>query len=143
MFHGPPPAHGLVVRCKGRGENIPAPVETLPAQPIAARCPLCAEHRRYLPSEIFQGRLSHFLLRKPVRTADGRTVGAPRRSLLQILSESLFSPDISHSLAFPKTFKLPTMRRQRTGDSRLAFPRPIRESLVILPPYVPPTMVLR
>jgi hypothetical protein len=72
MFQGPPPTRTIVICCKGCRENIPAPVETVPAQPIAAKCPLCGQHRRYLPSEVFQGRLSHMLLRKPVRTADGR-----------------------------------------------------------------------
>jgi hypothetical protein len=69
MFQGPAIGRGLVIRCKRCGQNIPAPVETLPAQPIAAKCPLCEEHRRYLPSEVFQGRLSHLLIKKPVRSA--------------------------------------------------------------------------
>jgi hypothetical protein len=47
-------------------------VESVPAQPIAAKCPLCGAYRRYLPSEVFLGRLSHLMIRKPVRTADGR-----------------------------------------------------------------------
>jgi len=62
----------VVVQCKSCHENIPAPVESMPAQPIAAKCPLCHEQRRYLPSEVFLGRLSHRMIRKPVRTADGR-----------------------------------------------------------------------
>jgi hypothetical protein len=62
----------FVVRCKRCSENIPAPVETLPASWIKARCVLCGELRAYLPDEIFQGRISWKLLRKPVRTADGR-----------------------------------------------------------------------
>ena len=72
MFPGPETSKRVVVQCKGCGENIPAPVETMPSQPIAARCPLCHEHRRYLPSEVFLGRLSHLMIRKPVTTADGR-----------------------------------------------------------------------
>ena len=72
MFPGPESSKLVVVECKGCHENIPAPVEGMPAQPIAARCPLCREHRRYLPSEVFLGRLSHLMIRKPVRTADGR-----------------------------------------------------------------------
>jgi hypothetical protein len=72
MFPGPESSKRVVVQCKGCGENIPAPVETMPSQPIAARCPLCHEHRRYLPSEVFLGRLSHLMIRKPVSTADGR-----------------------------------------------------------------------
>ena len=72
MFAGPESSKCIVVQCKGCRENIPAPVESVPAQPIAAKCPLCGSHRRYLPSEVFLGRLSHLMIRKPVRTADGR-----------------------------------------------------------------------
>jgi hypothetical protein len=53
MFPGPESSKRVVVHCKGCGENIPAPVETVPSQPVAARCPLCQEHGRYLPSEVF------------------------------------------------------------------------------------------
>jgi hypothetical protein len=72
MFPGPESSKRVVVQCKGCCENIPAPVETMPSQPIAARCPLCHDHRRYLPSEVFLGRLSHLMIRKPVGTADRR-----------------------------------------------------------------------
>src|SRR5271156_7188871 len=72
MFPGPDSSKRVVVRCKGCREKIPAPVESVPAQPIAAKCPLCGAYRRYLPSEVFLGRLSHLMIRKPVRTADGR-----------------------------------------------------------------------
>jgi hypothetical protein len=72
MFTRPESSKLVVVQCKGCHENIPAPVESMPAQPIAAKCPLCHEQRRYLPSEVFLGRLSHRMIRKPVRTADGR-----------------------------------------------------------------------
>jgi hypothetical protein len=69
MFQGVPNPLHIVIRCKGCGENIPAPVETMPAQPIAATCPLCGEQLRYLPSQVFQGYLSWRLLRKPVERA--------------------------------------------------------------------------
>jgi len=59
----------FTVRCKSCGENVPAPVETMPSSWIVARCPLCSECRYYLPAEIFRGRLSARLLRKPVRSA--------------------------------------------------------------------------
>jgi hypothetical protein len=72
MFAQPQSQKVVVIQCKSCRENIPAPVESMPAQPIAAKCPLCHEHRRYLPSEVFLGRLSHLMIRKPVRTADGR-----------------------------------------------------------------------
>jgi hypothetical protein len=56
------------VRCKGCSENIPAPVETMPSSWIIAKCPLCGERRYYLPTDIFRGRLSYRLTRKPVRS---------------------------------------------------------------------------
>jgi len=55
------------VRCKGCGENIPAPVGTMPDTWIVAACPLCSQMRRYLPAEIFRGSLSHQLRLKHVR----------------------------------------------------------------------------
>ena len=57
----------FTIRCKKCGENIPAPVGTLPDTWIAAQCPLCGEKRNYLPSEIFRGKLSYKLGPKPVR----------------------------------------------------------------------------
>src|ERR1700674_1872732 len=89
MFQGPESLKRVVVHCKGCGENIPAPVETMPSQPVAARCPLCHEHRRYLPSEVFLGRLSHLMIRKPVRSADGRGGGWRRGSKESPTSTSL------------------------------------------------------
>lgn len=62
----------FVVACKGCRENIRAPVETMPASWIIAKCPLCGQRRRYLPTEIFQGRISRALLRKSGRTGDKR-----------------------------------------------------------------------
>jgi hypothetical protein len=69
MFQSPTISRDFLVCCKGCRENIPAPCETVPAQPVAARCPLCGEHRQYLPSEIFAGRLSYLLMKKPVRSS--------------------------------------------------------------------------
>ena len=60
MFQGPPARlHDFVVTCKGCHQNIAAPVETLPDSWIIAQCPQCKEKRRYLPAEIFRGRLSY------------------------------------------------------------------------------------
>jgi hypothetical protein len=60
MFHGPDSgSYPFVITCKGCHENIPAPVETMPDAWIIAACPLCGQKRRYLPAEIFQGKLSH------------------------------------------------------------------------------------
>ena len=50
----------------------------MPSQPIAAKCPLCHDHRHYLPPEVFLGRLSHRMIRKPVSTADGRAGSSHR-----------------------------------------------------------------
>ena len=58
----------FTVRCKGCGENIPAPVGTMPDYWIVAECPLCGERRAYLPPEVFRGRLSYKLARKSVRS---------------------------------------------------------------------------
>ena len=58
----------FTVRCKGCGENIPAPVQTMPDTWIAAVCPICGERRYYLPMDIFRGRLSFLLTRKPVQS---------------------------------------------------------------------------
>ena len=73
MFHGPTSGiHPFVISCKGCQQNIPAPVQTLPDSWIVAECPLCGEKRRYLPADIFRGRLSHDLLMKPPRISDRR-----------------------------------------------------------------------
>jgi hypothetical protein len=56
------------VRRKRCAENIPAPVQTMPDTWIVAVCPLCGESRHYLPTDIFRGRLSVLLARKPVRS---------------------------------------------------------------------------
>jgi len=73
MFHGPTPGiHPFVIICKGCQQSIPAPVQTLPDSWIVAEGPLCGEKRRYLPADIFQGRLSHDLLSKPPRITDRR-----------------------------------------------------------------------
>jgi hypothetical protein len=60
------------IRCKGCGENIPAPVQTMPDTWIIAECPLCGERRGYLPPDIFRGRLS-YLLKKPVKSERGQS----------------------------------------------------------------------
>jgi hypothetical protein len=60
VFQGPASrVHDFVVRCKGCQENIAARVLTMPDDWVIEVCPFCAERRRYLPQEIFRGRLSH------------------------------------------------------------------------------------
>lgn len=58
----------FAIRWKRCGENIPAPVGTMPDSWIVARCPLCGEIRHYLPSEIFRGKLSYKLASKRPRS---------------------------------------------------------------------------
>lgn len=41
MFHSPSISRDFLVCCKGCRENIPAPCEPVPAQPVAERYPLC------------------------------------------------------------------------------------------------------
>jgi len=71
-FQGPRThLYPFVITCKRCRENIPAHVQTMPDTWIIAVCSLCGEKCRYLPAEIFQGRLSHQLDKKPVRSAQG------------------------------------------------------------------------
>jgi hypothetical protein len=59
MFHGPPERlHPFCVTCKRCRQTIAAPVQTMPDTWFIAACPLCGERRRYLPAELFNGRLS-------------------------------------------------------------------------------------
>ena len=68
MFYAPTSGlYPFVVVCKGCHENIPVPVQTLPNDWIIAVCPLCRQRRRYLPAEIFQGRLSNPVMERQVR----------------------------------------------------------------------------
>src|ERR1017187_3928789 len=39
----------------------PLPVQTMPDTWIVTECPLCGQRRRYLPTDIFRGHLSHKL----------------------------------------------------------------------------------
>jgi len=73
MFPSPEACFSLfVVTCKGCRQNIPAPVQTLPDSWIIAGCPLCGEKRRYLPADIFPGRLSSDLLTRSGRPPSER-----------------------------------------------------------------------
>jgi hypothetical protein len=64
--------HSFVIACQGCQQNIPAPIETMPEFWIIAGCPFCGAMHRYLPADIFQGRLSHDLLAKASRIPDRR-----------------------------------------------------------------------
>jgi len=73
MFRGPTTGvHPFVIVCKDCQQNIPAPVETMPDSWIIADCPFFGARRRYLPADIFQGRLSHGLLARRSSVATRR-----------------------------------------------------------------------
>jgi hypothetical protein len=79
MFHAPTSAlYRFVIVCEECHQNVPAPVETMPDSWIIAMCPLCGEQRRYLPIDIFQGRLSHDFLAK-FRQMGGEQMGEMKR----------------------------------------------------------------
>jgi hypothetical protein len=66
MFQGPSARiRPFVIACKGCRQNIPAPIETMPDMWIVAECPVCGAKRRYLPAEIFMGRISHEVRMQP------------------------------------------------------------------------------
>lgn len=66
MFEGPAARmNRFAIVCKSCRHNIPAPVETMPDAWILAECPLCGVKRRYLPADIFMGRVSHELRMQP------------------------------------------------------------------------------
>jgi hypothetical protein len=60
MFQGPNSSSSdFVVTCKRCRENIEARIRTMPDDWIVETCPFCLETRRYLPQDIFRGRLSY------------------------------------------------------------------------------------
>ena len=76
MFGGAPARFcDFAVTCKGCGECVPAPVETMPSSWIIAQCPLCNEKNQYVPPDIYRGKLSMKLTRKPVRSAEVHSWG--------------------------------------------------------------------
>jgi len=56
----------FVVACKRCRRDVPAGTKEFPFLSITVSCPLCGELRRYLPSEVFLGRL-HPLVTKQAR----------------------------------------------------------------------------
>src|ERR1035441_1420191 len=68
----PSRVHDFTICCKGCGANIPAPVENMPVSWIVTQCPLCGDKRRYLPSDIFRGRLSKKVTNVPAQRASPR-----------------------------------------------------------------------
>jgi hypothetical protein len=47
----------------------------MPSSWIIAQCPLCNEKSQYLPPDIYRGKLSMKLTRKPVRSAEVHSWG--------------------------------------------------------------------
>jgi hypothetical protein len=64
MFQGPSThtRETFVVACKKCRRDVPPTGATeFPFQSIVVECPLCGEKRRYLPSEIFLGRVDQLV----------------------------------------------------------------------------------
>jgi len=57
MFQGPSGRKAFVVACKKCRRDVPTGVNEFPFHSIVVECPLCGEKRRYLPSEVFLGRV--------------------------------------------------------------------------------------
>jgi hypothetical protein len=57
MFGSIPTSKVFVVTCKRCRREVPSGVREFPFQSIVVSCPLCDELRRYLPSEVFLGRV--------------------------------------------------------------------------------------
>ena len=62
-FHGAPTRLSLVVSCKGCHRPVSVGIHSIPDNLVAVICPLCQEHRRYLPTEIYEGRNAFEVLR--------------------------------------------------------------------------------
>jgi hypothetical protein len=62
MFLGPSARKTFVVACKRCRRNVPTGVSEFPFQSIVVVCALCGEERRYLPSEVFLGRVDQLVI---------------------------------------------------------------------------------
>jgi hypothetical protein len=65
MAFGIPDRKHFVVACKRCRREIPSGMKEFPFQSIAVSCPLCGELRRYLPSEVFLGRVHALAAKRP------------------------------------------------------------------------------
>lgn len=61
MFRGPSARKSFVVTCKKCRRDVPSGVAEFPFRSIVVECPLCGEERRYLPSEVFLGRVDQLV----------------------------------------------------------------------------------
>ena len=64
MFQGPSARKTFVVACKKCRRDVATGVGEFPFQSIVVECPLCGEKRRYLPSEVFLGRVDQLVNRQ-------------------------------------------------------------------------------
>ena len=64
MFQGPSTRKTFVVACKKCRRDVPTGVAEFPFQSIIVECALCGEKRRYLPSEVFLGRVDQLVTRQ-------------------------------------------------------------------------------
>lgn len=62
MFQGPANRKLFVVTCKRCRRDVPSGVSEFPFQSIQVTCCLCGEERRYLPSEVFLGRVDRLVV---------------------------------------------------------------------------------
>jgi hypothetical protein len=60
----------FAVTYRGCGECVAAPIETTPSSWIIAQCPLCNGKNQCLPPDIYRGKLSMNLARKPASSAE-------------------------------------------------------------------------
>jgi hypothetical protein len=67
MFQGPANRKTFVVTCKRCRRDIPSGVSEFPFQSITVVCCLCGEIRRYLPTELFLGKVDHLVLHQNKR----------------------------------------------------------------------------
>ena len=64
MFQGRLARKLFVVACKKCRRDVPTGASELPLRSIIVDCPLCGEKRRYLPSEVFLGRMDQLVNRQ-------------------------------------------------------------------------------
>jgi hypothetical protein len=64
MFQGPSARKTFVVACKKCRRDVPTGAAEFPFRSVVVECPLCGEKRRYLPSEIFLGRVDQLVSRQ-------------------------------------------------------------------------------
>ena len=62
MFQGPANRKMFVVTCKRCCRDIPSGASEFPFKSVTVACCLCGEIRRYLPSELFLGKVDHLVM---------------------------------------------------------------------------------